>query len=120
MLKSQIEELNKLVTRVHLINHTWKACQALFKADSALAMFYRDEKAKLQAILLRHSENIAYLRVDEALSHETGEVIYSVTLTEKAIANASHSHKDAAHMPQHIAQQLFTNAEIAKFTKGTT
>ena len=110
----QRTEKPKLITKIIRFNHAWKLAQQQFGENSNLAKSLRDQKACLQAELLRdHADT--YLIFDK--NAESEEPLYSVQF-DSSISLPDLLYKDdAEHIPVRIAQKLFSENELLKLVR---
>ena len=103
-------DINNLVERIITLNHAWKIARDDFGAKNAITQALRLQKSSWQATLLRDFPQQTYLRQD--LENSTDEeVLFSVRLVSPATINGV-VRRDAEHLPERIAQQLFHPQEL--------
>ncbi|MFS1439370.1 hypothetical protein [Shewanella sp. 10N.286.48.A6] len=100
----------ELINRIIRFNHAWKLAQKQYGDSSPITLSLRDQKACLQAQLLREHSGV-YLVLDK--DSETEEPLYSVQL-ETAIPIDSLGYRtDAEHLPVRIAEKLLSKKELS-------
>ncbi|GEA51413.1 hypothetical protein VIN01S_22170 [Vibrio inusitatus NBRC 102082] len=105
--------LEKVLERIVTINHAWKLSREEFGQDFVATKSLRDTKSSLQATLLREFPDDVYLRVaSDSQGHD--EIMYSVRLKREQEVNGRIK-RDAEHLPQRIAREIFSDAEIEYF-----
>ncbi|MET4694489.1 hypothetical protein [Endozoicomonas lisbonensis] len=109
------EKAQSLLIKIVRFNHAWKSAQRQFGQNSGIATALRDQKACLQAELLRHFEE-AYLASDQDV--ENGEELYSVRLFQSRKIDGL-TRSDVEHMPVRIAKELFTEHELRMLLRHT-
>jgi hypothetical protein len=105
----QRTEKTKLITKIIRFNHAWKLALQQFGKNSNLAKSLRDQKACLQAELLRDHAG-TYLTLDK--NTESEELLYSVKFDSNISLPGLPYKDDAEHLPVRIAQKLFSENEL--------
>ena len=110
----QRTEKQILVTKIIRFNHAWKLAQQKFGENSNLAKSLRDQKACLQAELLRNHIG-TYLILDKSTDSE--EPLYSVQFDSVSSLPELPYKDNAEHLPVRIAQKLFSENELLKLVR---
>jgi len=101
-------ELTTLVGVVHTLNHTWKCAAVAWGKDAPAARTLQKLKGVHQVRLLRMYPG----RV--SLARDPDDPAWSVRIDPPAT-----SHWNAAHLPEHVARELLTEAELTALAPGT-
>lgn len=110
----QRTEKTKLVSKIIRFNQAWKLARQQYGEDSNLTKSLRDQKACLQAELLRdHTDT--YLILDK--NTESEELLYSVQFDSRISLPDLPYKDDAEHLPVRIAQKLFSENELLKLIR---
>ncbi|MGO1246549.1 MAG: hypothetical protein ACTHY5_06805 [Oceanisphaera sp.] len=104
-----------IIERIITLNHAWKVARDDFGAKNAITQALRLQKSSWQATLLRDFPQQAFLRRDVENSTDE-EVLFSVRLVNPATINGV-VRRDAEHLPERIAQQLFHPQELVNLLK---
>ena len=107
MIDDEDRELATLVGVVHGLNHTWKRAAEAWGKDAPAARTLQKLKGVHQVRLLR----IFPGRV--TLAHDPEDAAWSVRI-DPPLAR----HWNAAHLPEHVARDLLTDAELAALAPG--
>ncbi len=100
-------ELATLVGLVHALNQTWKRTVEAWGKDAPAARTLQQLKGVHQVRLLRAFPG----RV--SLAHDPSDTAWSVRVDPPVKA-----HWNAAHLPEHVARDLLTVAELAALAPG--
>ena len=104
-----------LIKKIISFNQAWKLSKKIFGDESSLSLALRDQKACLQAELLRDHID-AYLEFDAET--ESAEPLYSVRLLDGIeLPPLGYIRNDAEHIPVRIAEEIFTEEELIKLIK---
>lgn len=107
--------ISKLVSRIHLMNKSWKIAVERFGVESPISQALRNRKSGLQVRLLREYPEKSWLQIDnETVSDEP---LFSVRL----LIDDPGEYKgriDADHLPVRIANEVFTEFEIKGLEKN--
>jgi hypothetical protein len=103
-----------LINKIVRFNHAWKASKDMFGDKSNISQALRDQKACLQAELLRDHEGV-YLVLD--MKTESEEPLYSIKLLQEVKLQGAYFKDDAEHIPVRVADKLFTAQELIKLIK---
>ena len=105
----------KLIKKIISFNQAWKLSKQMFGDKSSLSLALRDQKACLQAELLR--EYIGVYLEDDAET-ESAEPLYTVRLLDGIeLPPLGYIKNDAEHIPVRIAEEIFTEEELMKLIK---
>lgn len=107
--------IDELLERIICINHAWKLSRDEFGTDFSATTSFRATKSSLQATLLREFPEDVFLVVATD-SEEHGEPMFSVRLTSPIPLNGVLRH-DAEHLPQRLAEELFTPNELSQLIR---
>jgi len=102
--------LESLVREIRAINSAWKAAREYYGSGSQVALALRETKSALQFSLLRDPVYKVYLKVDTDVD-DTTEELFGIHLPQ-----AVDGVWDAAHLPVRVAQEHFTDEELARLT----
>ncbi len=107
MIDDEDRELTTLVGVVHTLNHTWKRAAEAWGKDAPAARTLQKLKGVHQVRLLRTFPG----RV--SLARDPNDPAWSVRIDPPA-----NSHRNAAHLPEHVARDLLTDAELTALAPG--
>ena len=113
-----MQGIEKLILQITAINHGWKLARERWSDSSPLASSLRDRKSCLQARLLRDYPEDCYLHLDD--QNVDGESLYSVRLMKPIILSNGYERRDADHIPVRLAQELFSEQELALLEQRLT
>jgi hypothetical protein len=105
---------NELVNRIIRFNHAWKLAKNKYGDGSSITLSLRDQKACLQAQLLREYSGV-YLALDEKAPSD--EPLYSVQFENGITIESLGFRTDAEHLPVRIAEKLFSEKELTELIK---
>ena len=108
--------MEEIVLQITMFNRAWKQAREQWGPNSPLTNMLRHRKSDLQARLIRENRGIVYLAEDSEA--EEGEPLYSVRLARPVTLPGGLVRTDADHMPVRIAQELFTDTDIAALLSG--
>jgi len=114
VIKEHIVQLTvgHVVERIITLNHAWKLARDEYGNQSAITQSLKNQKSSWQSTLLREFNEASYLAVDTDNSTDD-EILLSVRLAKPINVNGT-IRTDAEHLPQRIAQDLFTAQELKK------
>lgn len=110
MVNSDDDLINKIIR----FNHAWKLAKKRYGDESPITTSLRDQKACLQAQLLRNHSGV-YLALDK--ESEAEEPLYSVQLENGITIETLGFRTDAEHLPVRIAEKLFSKKELSELIR---